>query len=78
MFPTTRYAPLSRIPRVYLIAGMLVPFFRDNPTRWAVALRERVASHGQALWRGEFPLMAAWVLDDETMPKAHATLAIWA
>jgi pimeloyl-ACP methyl ester carboxylesterase len=59
----------ARIPRVYLVAGTLEPFFRDNATRWAVALRdagaavvmrERVASHGQALWRGEFPLMVAW------------------
>ena len=40
-----------------------------NATRWAVALRgagadvvlsERVASHGAALWRREFPLMVAW------------------
>jgi hypothetical protein len=41
---------------VYLVAGTLEPFFRDNATRWAVALRgagadvvmsERVASHGE-------------------------------
>jgi enterochelin esterase-like enzyme len=59
----------SSIPRVYLVAGTLEPFFHDNATRWAVALRdagadvlmtERVASHGDALWRGEFPLMVAW------------------
>ena len=59
----------SRIPHVYLVAGTLEPFFRDNATRWAVALRDagadvvmslRVASHGDALWRGEFPLMVAW------------------
>ena len=59
----------NRIPRVYLVAGTLEPFFLDNATRWAVALRdadadvvmrERVASHGDALWRGEFPLMVAW------------------
>ena len=57
------------IPRVYLVAGTLEPFFRGNAARWAVALRdagadvvmsERVASHGEALWRGEFPLMVAW------------------
>ena len=57
------------IPRAYLVAGTLEPFFHDNATRWAVALRdagadvvmsERVASHGDALWRGEFPLMVAW------------------
>ncbi len=59
----------DRIPRVYLVAGTLEPFFRDNATQWAVALRdagadvvmrERVDTHGDALWRGEFPLMVAW------------------
>jgi pimeloyl-ACP methyl ester carboxylesterase len=59
----------SRIPRTYLVAGTLEPFFLDNATRWAAALRdagadvvlsERVASHGSALWRAEFPLMVAW------------------
>jgi enterochelin esterase-like enzyme len=59
----------SRLPRVYLVAGTLEPFFHANATRWAVALRdagadvvmsERVASHGGALWRAEFPLMVAW------------------
>ena len=59
----------SPIPRVYLVAGTLEPFFLDNATRWADALREagadvvmseRIASHGNALWRGEFPLMVAW------------------
>ena len=57
------------VPRVYLVAGMLEPFFLDNATRWAVALRDagadvvmskRVASHGDKLWRGEFSLMVAW------------------
>jgi len=59
----------SRIPRVYLVAGTLEPFFLDNASRWAVALHdagadvvmsERVASHDNAMWRGEFPLMVAW------------------
>jgi enterochelin esterase-like enzyme len=59
----------SGMPRTYLVAGTLEPFFLKNATRWAVALRdagadvvmsERVASHGQALWRAEFPLMVAW------------------
>jgi enterochelin esterase-like enzyme len=57
------------LPRVYLVAGTLEPFFLDNANRWAAALRdagadvvlsERVASHGTALWRAEFPLMVAW------------------
>jgi enterochelin esterase-like enzyme len=59
----------ARIPRTYLVAGTLEPFFLDNANRWAAALRdagadvvmsERVASHGRALWRAEFPLMVAW------------------
>jgi enterochelin esterase-like enzyme len=57
------------VPRVYLVAGTLEPFFLGNANRWAAALREaganvvmseRVASHGAALWQAEFPLMVAW------------------
>jgi enterochelin esterase-like enzyme len=57
------------LPRAYLVAGTLEPFFLENATRWAAALRaagadvvmsERVGSHGDALWRAEFPLMVAW------------------
>jgi enterochelin esterase-like enzyme len=67
----------SSIPRTYLVAGTLEPFFLKNATRWAVALRdagadvvmtERVGSHGGAFWRDEFPLMAAWAFG-----PAHAT-----
>ncbi len=59
----------SSIPRTYLVAGTLEPFFLQNANRWAVALRDagadvvmsvRVASHGDALWRAEFPRMVAW------------------
>ncbi|MGI9148493.1 MAG: alpha/beta hydrolase [Chloroflexota bacterium] len=59
----------SSIPRVYLVAGTLEPFFLENATRWATALRdagvdvcmtERVGSHGDAFWQEEFPLMVAW------------------
>jgi enterochelin esterase-like enzyme len=59
----------SPLPRVYLVAGTLEPFFLKNAARWAVALRdagadvvltERVGSHGDAFWTEEFPLMAAW------------------
>ncbi len=44
------------LPRAYLVAGSLEPFFHDNATRWAEALRdegadvvmtERVGSHGE-------------------------------
>jgi enterochelin esterase-like enzyme len=57
------------LPRVYLVAGTLEPFFLENATRWAVALHEadadvliteRVGSHGDAFWREEFPLMVTW------------------
>ena len=57
------------LPRVYLVAGTLEPFFLENATRWAVALRgagadvvmtERVGPHGGAFWTDEFPLMTAW------------------
>ncbi len=59
----------STLPRVYLVAGTLEPFFRDNATRWAdalrgagadVVMRERDGSHGDAFWRTELPLMVAW------------------
>jgi enterochelin esterase-like enzyme len=57
------------LPRAYLVAGTLEPFFLRNATRWADALRaagadvvmtERAGSHGGAFWREEFPLMVAW------------------
>lgn len=59
----------SPVPRVYLVAGTLEPFFLENAARWATALRsagaevvmtERVGSHGDPFWRDELPLMVAW------------------
>jgi enterochelin esterase-like enzyme len=59
----------SSLPRAYLVAGTLEPFFLENATRWAVALRdagaevvmtERAGSHGGAFWAEEFPLMVTW------------------
>ena len=59
----------NSLPRVYLVAGTLEPFFLKNTTHWAVALRdagadvvmtERVGSHDGAFWKEEFPLMVAW------------------
>jgi enterochelin esterase-like enzyme len=59
----------SALPRTYLTAGTLEPFFLENAERWAEALRdagadvvmtERVGSHGESFWRDEFPLMVAW------------------
>jgi enterochelin esterase-like enzyme len=57
------------LPRAYLVAGTLEPFFHENATRWAEALREagadvvmteRAGSHGDAFWRDELALMVAW------------------
>jgi len=57
------------LPRAYLVAGTQEPFFRQNATRWAIALSdagadvvmtERAGSHGDPFWREEFPLMVAW------------------
>jgi enterochelin esterase-like enzyme len=59
----------TRLPRTYLVAGTLEPFFLTNAARWEVALRaagadvvmrERVGEHGGDFWREEFPLMVAW------------------
>ena len=59
----------NALPRTYLTAGTLEPFFLENANRWAEALRdadadvvmtERVGSHGDSFWREEFPLMVAW------------------
>jgi pimeloyl-ACP methyl ester carboxylesterase len=80
--PGAGYTPAgllpSSIPRVYLVGGTLEPFFRDNATRWWVALRgagadvvmhERVGSHGDALWQNEFPLMVAWAFTRRPGPS---------
>ncbi|HEV7709808.1 MAG TPA: alpha/beta hydrolase-fold protein [Asanoa sp.] len=71
--PGTGYRPpepLPRsLPRAYLLAGTHEPFFRDNATRWATALRdagadvvqaERAGGHGDPFWRQELPLMIEW------------------
>src|SRR5579862_5329205 len=59
----------SSIPRTYLVAGTIEPFFLQNATRWADALRdagadvvmsERPGWHGDALWQAELPPMVAW------------------
>jgi pimeloyl-ACP methyl ester carboxylesterase len=61
--------PPSPLPRTYLIAGTLEPFFLENARRWADALRDagaevvmtqRMGSHGGAFWRTEFPVMVTW------------------
>jgi enterochelin esterase-like enzyme len=59
----------TALPRAYLVAGKLEPFFLENARRWDEALREagadvvmteRVVSHGDAFWKEEFPLMVGW------------------
>jgi enterochelin esterase-like enzyme len=59
----------SSIPRTYLVAGALEPFFLENAVRWAdalghagadVVMYERPGGHGDVFWREEFPLMVAW------------------
>jgi enterochelin esterase-like enzyme len=57
------------LPRAYLVAGRQEPFFLENATRWADALRdagadvvmiERAGSHGGAFWKEELPRMVEW------------------
>jgi enterochelin esterase-like enzyme len=59
----------SSLPRTYLVAGTLEPFFLENAKRWADALREagaavlmteRAGNHGDQFWQAEFPLMVSW------------------
>ena len=59
----------SAVPRTYLVAGTLEPFFLENANRWAGALRdagadvvmtERIGDHGDPFWHAEFVLMVAW------------------
>jgi enterochelin esterase-like enzyme len=59
----------SPLPRAYLVAGEQEPFFLENATRWADALRdagadvvmiERAGSHGGAFWKEELPRMVEW------------------
>lgn len=59
----------AALPRTYLTAGTLEPFFLDNATRWAEALRaagadvvltEPVGDHGDPFWQAEWIKMVAW------------------
>jgi pimeloyl-ACP methyl ester carboxylesterase len=61
------------LPRTYLVAGTEEPFFLDNATRWANALRGaggdvvmtvRAGSHGDAFWEQELPRMVKWAFGD--------------
>ena len=76
----------SSLPRAYLVAGTLEPFFLQNATRWADALHaagadvvmtERVGSHGDAFWREEFPLVVVWAFGRQTVTvRADQTMAM--
>jgi enterochelin esterase-like enzyme len=57
------------LPRTYLVAGTMEPWFLENATRWAdalldagadVVMTERAGDHGDPFWQAEFPLMVAW------------------
>ena len=59
----------AQLPRTYIVVGTQEPFFLENATRWATAIRdaggevvmnERDGSHGDVFWQIEFPLMVAW------------------
>ncbi len=59
----------SPLPRAYLVGGTGEPWFLENATRWADALKaagadvvmaEREGPHGGPFWRAEFPRMVAW------------------
>lgn len=73
--PGAGYRPPSRLPsvlpRVYLTAGTLEPFFLDNARRWTEALMsggadvvfsEQVGDHGDPFWQAEFVKMVSWAL----------------
>lgn len=59
----------SLLPRTYLVAGTLEPWFLENANRWADTLRdagadvvmtERAGDHGDPFWQAELPLMVGW------------------
>jgi hypothetical protein len=67
--PGAGYRPPAPMPSPLPRAGTHEPFFLENATRWADALRdagadvvitERVGSHGDPFWREELPRMVAW------------------
>jgi len=44
------------VPRTYLVAGTLEPFFLDNAARWAAALRDAGADVGSRSCKSGFSL----------------------
>ena len=75
----------GRLPRTYLVAGTLEPFFLANAARWAAALRsanadvilsERAAGHDEEMWRQEFPLMIQWAFGQCGSASASSQAAV--
>jgi enterochelin esterase-like enzyme len=69
------------LPRAYLVGGTQEPWFLENATRWADALRaakadvvltERAGDHGDPFWRAEFPLMVAWAFNSDSARRPSA------
>ena len=69
----------SRIPCTYLVAGTQEPFFLENATRWAAALRdagadvvmqERVGSHGGAFLVNTLRSGRIWPANVEHCPQS--------
>jgi enterochelin esterase-like enzyme len=61
----------SQLPRTYLVAGTLEPWFLKNAKRSANALHsagadvvmtERIGDHGDPFWQAQFPLMVKWAM----------------
>ena len=71
----------SALPRVYLTAGTLEPFFLENARRWAeafrgagadVVMREPVGDHGDPFWPAEFVSMVKWAFGSRQESTPHA------
>ena len=64
----------SEAPRTYLVGGTEEPWFLDNASRWADALREagadvvlqaQAGEHGGAFWYDQFPHMISWLFGSD-------------
>ncbi|UXN74562.1 esterase family protein [Devosia sp. A8/3-2] len=83
--PGAGYRPpsvmLSPLPRTYLAAGSLEPFFLENATRWAeamraagadIVMRQRAGDHGDPFWQAEFVRMVGWAFGSSGTPCPQA------
>lgn len=71
----------SPLPRTYLAAGSLEPFFLKNATRWAeamraagadIVMRQRAGDHGDPFWQAEFVRMVGWAFGSSGTPWPQA------